>query len=358
MKIRFERGALVAVAFLVAGLMGAVVIDPLEHATAAPQASLRLMATQLIPPKIVETDSAIADGAGTPAAITDATGIDTLTGVVSVSAVQPHYSARLLRTSNDLTDAFKRMGYDLDLVGTGKAAVPRLFLASLPGDLKDVREVRIRKSLFFKTVLPLILQVNEEILFDRRRLWRLHAERQMGRKLGPVDRLWLLVMAERYGVRRNVIDSLLQRVDVIPPSLALAQAAEESGWGTSRFVREGNAIFGQWTFSESGNLIPARRDDDKFHKIKSFPALIESVRAYARNLNTHRAYSNMRAVRFNRRLKGAPLGGAVMADYLTSYSARGAGYVATIKIIMTANDLQRLDDARLALGRPMRRPII
>jgi len=383
MTLRFERAALAGVAALVAVLVGVAATSPLEKKTSVPKASLRLAVSLLVPQKPVSrmpvagpvagqavghvkptgapTATARAVAAATTdarAADSDALGMDTLTGVVSVRAVQPHFSARLLRTADALSEAFHRLQYDLGRVGTGEARVPRLYLSSLPADMKDIREAEIRKSLFFKTVLPLVLQVNEEILADRRRLWRLHAEKQMGRRLGPVDRLWLMVMGERYGARRNVIDTLLRRVDVIPPSLALAQAAEESGWGTSRFAREGNAVFGQWTFSESNSLMPALRDSDKSHKIKAFPSLIESVRAYARNLNTHGAYRRMRSVRASMRLQGAPVEGNVLADYLESYSARGVEYIGAIRTIIQANDLDRLDDARLHQGQPAKRSLI
>ena len=142
--------------------------------------------------------------------------------------------------------------------------------------MEDAEDPERRFGRFFKSrllwlgfLLPLVLQVNEEILRDRRRLWNLHFQTSLGMKTGPADRLWLMVMAERYGFERVSIEALLKRVDIIPPSLALAQAAEESGWGTSRFVREGNAVFGQWTYSNTGSLVPSRRDVDKQHRVST-----------------------------------------------------------------------------------------
>ena len=139
---------------------------------------------------------------------------------------------------------------------------------------------------------------------------------------------------------------------------ALAQAAEESGWGTSRFVHEGNAVFGQWTFSDSGSLVPARRDDDKFHRVRVFSSLLDSVRAYARNLNTHSAYRGVRRQRHELRLKGAPLDGLLMVDNLKSYSQRGEKYVETIRTLIETNNLHRLDDARLRDGKSRPRSLI
>ena len=367
MTILFERGALIAVAGLVAGLIAAVILSPLEKATVAPKASLRLAVSQPIPepapvfaPVFTRPSEDVmmvlalsAAERVSPVISPKMAGIDTLTGFMSVNDVERYNNERFLKTTQALSETFNQLGYDLDLVRSGKALVPRLFLASLPGDLKDVRETRVRKTLFFKTVLPLILQVNEEILRDRRRLWRLHYQRGLGQKLGPADRLWLMVMAERYNLKNGAIGNLLKRVDIVPPSLALAQAAEESGWGTSRFVREGNAVFGQWTFSDTGNLVPGRRDEDKTHKIRAFPSLLESVRAYAHNLNTHAAYRQMRRIRHGLRLKGAPLKGPLMIHDLKSYSQRGEKYVETIRVLIEANKLQRFDDARLGEDGPL-----
>jgi Bax protein len=344
-SIRFERGALVAVCALAVGLIVAVVASPLDRATAAPKASLRLAVSALLPPPAMaparkpHKRSMAASGAG----------IDTITGMFSVLLPPQPYWTQLPpeTTVETLSETFRELGYDLQRVRDGAATVPRLFLASLPGDLKDVREVTERKSLFFKTVLPLVLQVNEEILRDRRRLWKIHYQMSLGERLAAADRLWLTVMAERYALERGDIQGLLDRVDVIPPSMALAQAAEESGWGTSRFVQEGNAVFGQWTYSDTGSLVPLRRGEDKNHKVKAFSTLHESVRAYAMNLNTHRAYERFREVRASLRTEGAPLDGYLLADNLTSYSERGERYVRTIKLLIEVNRLRHLDDARL-----------
>jgi len=320
-------------------------MSPLERATAAPKASLRLAVSALVPPPMTAPVKrshkrfVAAPGAG----------VDTITGVFAMLLPAQRFWTRLpsQTTVEALSETFRQLGYDLQRVRAGEATVPRVFLASLPGDLKDVREATVRKSLFFRTVLPLVLQVNEEILRDRRRLWEIHYRLSLGEKIGPADRLWLTVMAERYDLERGNIPGLLERVDIIPPSMALAQAAEESGWGTSRFVQEGNAVFGQWTYSDSGSLVPARRGDDKTHKIKAFSSLYESVRAYAMNLNTHRAYKRLREIRYSLRTEGAPLDGYLLADTLSNYSERGERYIVTIKSLIEMNKLRYLDDARL-----------
>ncbi len=383
MMLRFEHGALLAVAGLVAGLILTVGLNPLNTQTSSPQASLRLAVSQAVPEKaapdntpgvdlsvpekiIEKAVQAVADVADLVAEVVakivsapmNVAGVDTLTGVFSVEDVDLAHRLQRLKTTGALSKTFEKLGYDLDRVRSGNADVPRLFLASLPGDIRNIREARVRKSLFFKSVLPLILQANEEILRDRRRLWNIRFQLGLDRKPGPADRLWLMVMAERYKVKPGDFDALLKRVDVIPPSLALAQAAEESGWGTSRFVHEGNAVFGQWTFSNTGSLVPSRRDEDKFHRVRAFSSLLDSVRAYAHNLNTHKAYREFRRQRQELRLKGAPLDGLLMVDNLKSYSQRGEKYVDTIRTLIETNNLHRLDDARLRDGKSRPRPLI
>ncbi len=237
------------------------------------------------------------------------------------------------------------LAYDLEHVQTG-GVVPRVFLASIPEGLADVPETEIRKGLFYKSVLPLVLQVNNEIREKRERLKTLAKIIKSGEKPSAVDRLWLAAMSERYNVERNDIASLLIKVDVVPPSLALAQAAKESGWGSSRFTREGNALFGQWTFAK-GNLVPSDRDEGKTHMVKRFDSLIDSVRAYVRNLNTHRAYRDYRKLRAELKRKDKPMDGRILAGTLRHYSELGMEYVNAIRSMIRFDRLNRFDDARL-----------
>ena len=255
----------------------------------------------------------------------------------------------VVATADRLSRTFALLGYDLESVISKDQPVPRVFLASLPRDMKEIREIKARKALFFQSILPLVLQANEEILKERKRLWRLRTAMRMGRQVSAVDRLWLSVIREKYRVKSHDIDELLRRVDIIPPSMALAQAAEESGWGTSRFVREGNAIFGQWTFSKSdAGIAPLMRDPGKNHRVKAFDSLLDSVRAYAVNLNTNQAYEGLRALRADMRRAGSPIDGSVLARTLSKYSQRGAAYVKSIRSIIAVNRLRQLDDVRLA----------
>ncbi len=236
-----------------------------------------------------------------------------------------------------LDQAFHRMGYRLERVAQG-AAVPPLFLSTVPADLGDLPEVDTKKRVFLRLMLPLVLVVNEEIAEDRRRLEAMATGRI------PRDDNWLAEIGARYGAEGASPAQLLRRVDVVPPSLALAQAAEESGWGTSRFVREANNLFGH-----VGDDVTPEGDQDG-PRMAAFASLHEAVRAYVHNLNTHGAYEPLRNARAKARARGAFPDGHSLAGTLTRYSERGQAYVDTIRALIRANGLLRYDHARLDRG--------
>lgn len=242
---------------------------------------------------------------------------------------------------------FQAMGYELDMIRAGDQPVPRVFLASLPDDLGTVHQVTLKKSVFFKTALPLILKENERIAADRHRLLGLSRTLNKGEALRAEEQVWLDKLYRRYKTRLGDMATLIARVDVIPVSLAMAQAAEESGWGTSRFAQSGNALYGQWTTADDEGLVPEDREEGKSHKVKAFDTLAASVAGYMRNLNTHGAYKSLRADRARMRKQGAPLDGHALAGGLTKYSERGEAYVDSIRLMIDANDLRPLDDAEL-----------
>ncbi|TAN46264.1 MAG: hypothetical protein EPN26_15415, partial [Rhodospirillales bacterium] len=222
-----------------------------------------------------------------------------------------------------LAQAFHGMGYDLESVARGEQLVPRLYLANLPADLDDINDSAVRKALFLRAMLPLVLSMNETILADRKRLMA-YAERvQDGVRIVPAERDWLNDLARRYDVEDGDLFTLFQRVDAIPVSLALAQAAEESGWGTSRFAQEGNALFGQWTSSQEKGLVPSERAPRASFAVRSFGSLAEAVRSYTLNLNTHPAYQDFREARWDAREMGQPLDGYRLTETLQRYSERG-----------------------------------
>ncbi len=249
-----------------------------------------------------------------------------------------------------LSKAFADYGYDLDRVRERRASVPRLRLSRLPRDLPEIPEAAVRKKFFFSIALPLILEANQRVAAQRELLMRVSRILDSGAPLPVELQIWLSRLADEYDMEPGRINNLLVRVDTIPVSLALAQAANESGWGTSRFALEGNAIFGQWTTAGGRGLVPRERDEGETHKVRSFDRLIDSAHAYLRNLNTHRAYRKFRAMRAEMRKAGKRLDGHALAGALLSYSELGKEYVALIRGMMSVNRLASLDSARLGDG--------
>jgi len=252
----------------------------------------------------------------------------------------------LADSTGKLWDIFREIGYEIDGVRE-HGRVPRLFLASLPADLRELTRVSKRKITFIKSTLPLILHVNELILQDRQRLKSIRDGMSDG-TVTDKDKAWLEEIAELYGADRPEPETLLKRVDIIPPSLAIAQAAEESGWGTSRFAREGNALFGQRAYkAHRKGIVPHERGEGKAFRVRAFDHLIDGVKAYAHNLNSHFAYKDFRAARAAMRATEGSVDGYRLAGALERYSERGADYISTIRVIMRANTLKVFDGARL-----------
>jgi Bax protein len=250
-----------------------------------------------------------------------------------------------------ITDHFAQLDYRLDAVAQGQSDVPRLFLANLPSDIENIDTPADRKQLFMAATLPLILRVNEAILADRAALRDIAWRSSQGRALTAHENEWLVELAARYRLAQPDVKELMKRVDVVPPSMALAQAAAESGWGTSRFAREGNAIFGQWTYMADEGILPKDRPANASHFVKSFDTLTESVWSYARSLNTHRAYADFRNERQALRKANKPIDGYHLAGTLTKYSERGDDYIKSIRSLMVVNDMRPFDGARLGASR-------
>jgi Bax protein len=257
-----------------------------------------------------------------------------------------------VESANSLSQMLMAAGYHLERVRSGAAEVPRLLINGLPGDLKALDSSEDRKAVFIQAMLPLILQVNEDIAADRARVLDLRDRQAAGQPLAVGDQAWLADLYAGYGVSLGNSDELLRRLDVVPVSLALAQAALESGWGTSRFAQEGNALFGQ--IGQQNSLDPAlmksAADGTLF---RSFDTLMGAVRSYVQNLNTHMAYKEFRAARADIRLKAGEahtLDGLQLVGALKLYSERGAGYLGDLRNLIRANKLQQLDTSRLVGG--------
>ena len=253
----------------------------------------------------------------------------------------------MIPTVAAVTARFASIKYDLAGIRAAAEPVPRLYLDALPRDLAHVSSIEAKKSLFIQTVLPVVLRVNEELAAARGRVEKLLNQIMWFGEIARADREWLERIAERYGTDPFDSEGLLSRLDIVPPSLALAQAVEESGWGTSRFVQEGNALFGQYTYKVSSGMLPKRRDTGQTHYVRSHETLLQAVSAYAHNLNSHWAYEDFRRARARLRRAGGPISGYDLAKQLTRYSERGVTYIRAIRRIIRQNGLDDFDRAQL-----------
>ena len=236
---------------------------------------------------------------------------------------------------------FENLKYDLKSIRLGQSVKP-VYLSKLPKDLKKIKSTNKRKDTFIKIVMPLILSENEKILEDRNKLFRI-----LGKQSNTMgEKVWLKRRFKDYDIKGEDIAELKLRMDIVPTSIAIAQAAKESGWGTSRFALEGNAMYGQWTWGGEG-IEPSKKDKKKEHKILKFPKLQSSVAAYMKNLNTHRGYSEFRDKRSKIREKKQEVNGLDLVDYLYNYAQTGSEYVKILKIIIQQNNLNDFDTSIL-----------
>ena len=251
----------------------------------------------------------------------------------------PQDSVRL--SASTIEQLFKDTNYSLSEVRKSKKVKP-IRLSLLPNEIKQIESSKKRKSLFIQIILPLILEENNLILIDRKRLFSILNKNKNSKK--EID--WLNRKFKQYGVLNKDIPTLKVRMDIIPVSLAIAQAAKETGWGTSRFALEGNALFGQWTWSGDG-IKPAGAESDTKHKVMKFKVLKASVRAYQRNLNTHSSYKNFRQLRAQLRDESEKLDSLLLADQLDNYAETGKEYTKILKQIINQNSLKDFDDVKL-----------
>ena len=258
----------------------------------------------------------------------------------SPEIVQEHENTVSLNAETT-SNLFNDLGYDLKGVRAGQKVKP-IYLTKLPKDLKTLGDTKKKRELFIKIVLPLILDENEKITEDRKKLFKI-----LGKNFNTAgERVWLKRRFKEYKIEDQDLAKLKMRMDIVPVSLALAQAANESGWGTSRFALEGNALFGQWTWSKKG-ISPKNKDPNKSHKVLQFQILKASVRAYKNNLNTHNAYQEFREARAKLRQEDKVIIGLELSKYIKSYAAIGEKYVEIINGIIEQNSLTDFDKATL-----------
>ncbi len=251
------------------------------------------------------------------------------------------------RTAADVGASRSALQYDLSLVRAGRRGVPRIYLASLPDSLVHSPDVGERKALFIRILLPLVLAANEDLRQQRRQVRALIAQQQSAGALPPGRQAWLDHLLELYGARDSA--DLLQRVDEIPPSLALGQAILESGWGGSRFAQLGNALYGQreWGDTASG-LVPEELGPEADFRVRVFDDLMSAVKAYMHNLNSHEAYATLRATRTQLRALGLPLRGLALVEDLRNYTNENQDYVRSLRQIIVQNGLTDFDHVALA----------
>ena len=236
---------------------------------------------------------------------------------------------------------FKDVEYDLGKVRSQKLVKP-IYFTQFPRDLDALQSTKLKKETFIKIVLPLIVAENERILADRKKLIILKDKKFTT----DLEKQWIRQKLLEYKVKKGDLKELVVRMDIIPTSIALAQAAKESGWGTSRFALEGNAIFGQWTWSGKG-IAPLDRESNKNHKILKFPILRASVKAYQNNLNTHKSYQKFRQKRLNLRDKNKKISGLELTETLNNYAQTGSEYTKILNQIIRQNRLTDFEPVRL-----------
>jgi len=244
-------------------------------------------------------------------------------------------------SASTLNQLFKDENYNLKDIRKNKLVKP-INIDILPSEIKSIESAKQRKELFIQIVLPLILEENKKIKIERKTLFSILNKNSNSQE----ERNWLRSKFKQYGVVNRDLTTLKIRMDEIPVSLAIAQAAKETGWGTSRFAQQGNALFGQWTYDGNG-IKPAGADAGDTHKVMKFKILKASVRAYQRNLNTHKSYKKFRKVRAIQRDVYGSLNSLELANYLDKYAETGTEYVKILKQIIEQNKLTDFDDAKI-----------
>jgi len=243
--------------------------------------------------------------------------------------------------SETTLNLFEDLNYDLKGIRAGGKVKP-IYLTKLPKDLKSLGDTKQKRELFIRIILPLILDENKKITDDRKKLFKI-----LKKNFNTIgERVWLKRRFKEYEIDDGDLAKLKMRMDIIPVSIALAQAANESGWGTSRFALEGNALFGQWTWSKKG-ITPKDKDPNASHKILQFQVLKASVRAYKNNLNTHNAYKEFREARAKLRQDNKEIIGTELTKYLQKYASIGEKYVRILDDIIEKNSLTDFDSSDL-----------
>ena len=245
-------------------------------------------------------------------------------------------------SASTIEQLFKDTDYTLKKVKKTKLVNIGINLDHLPTEMKNIENTKKRKNLFIQIILPLIIEENLKIKLDRKKLFVILNKNNNTKS----DLEWIGKKFKQYGVSKNDFPTLKTRMDEVPVSLAIAQAAKETGWGTSRFAQKGNALFGQWTWSGDG-IKPAGAEIDSTHKVASFKVLKASVKAYLRNLNTHPSYKQFRKERAIQRDNDEKLNSLELVKYLDKYAETGIEYTKILSKIIRQNSLTEFDDVKI-----------
>ena len=233
------------------------------------------------------------------------------------------------------------------------------FSAAQAPNFAAMTDVRLKKRSFFEYLAPFVITANNAVRAERSFLLNAESKLIAGDALTRLEADRVRSIADHYRRRGSAmtminidsISELLTRVDTIPLSLALAQAANESGWGTSRFARKANNYFGIWCYQSGCGLKPAQREPGLTHEVKKFADVGDNIADYLHNINTNPAYSTLRDLRATLRDANAPLRGVLLAEGLLAYSSRGAAYVQAIQQLIISNELEQQSLHLAALAR-------
>jgi Bax protein len=245
---------------------------------------------------------------------------------------------------------FADLDYHWDKIDNG---IPDISLRTLPQDLSSINDTKQKKQLFFMSLLPMVIKKNNVILSQRETIIQLLQKFDRYGSLNAQQQKTLKRLGKHYRcavaplndvkIRQN----LLRRIDIVPAALVIAQAANESAYGTSRFARMANNLFGEWTFKTGTGLVPLARSKDKTHEIKIFDSIGESIDSYLTNINTHKAYKKLRLAREKMRLNNQPIRANILAEGLINYSSRRGEYVREIQTMINYNRLAKLSTLEL-----------
>jgi len=246
-------------------------------------------------------------------------------------------------SARTIISLFEEENYNLKDIRQGKAVDP-VFLSKLPTGIAKIDNIGDRKKLFIKVILPLVIYENNKILEDRNYLHQISSEKSLNEQ----ETIWLDKKFKEYKVKAGDIEELKKRMDVIPSSLAIAQAAYETGWGTSRFAMEGNSLYGARTWKKGKGIVPNDRGEEKKFEVLRFKIIRASISSYKKNLNTHQSYNEFREARAIQRKEKNRVLGLELSQYLNKYSEIGDIYVQRLKKIIEQNSLTDFDESVLS----------